>query len=55
MEANIKKTMDELRQFLRERGMTEEQIDREIAMGRKNVHNGKYVMALPMILKELKH
>jgi len=43
--------MEALRNLMRNQGMTEEQIDRQIAIGRKNAINGKYVFALPMILK----
>lgn len=50
----LAKTMEQARHLMRKQGMTDEQIDRQIAIDRKNAINGKCMFALPMMLNEIK-
>ena len=45
--------MQKNRHLMRKQGMTEEQINLQIAIDRKNAISGKYMFTLPMMLNQL--
>ena len=50
---NFATIMDECRNLMRKQGMTDEQINLQIAIDRKNAISGKYMFALPMMVNQI--